>query len=82
MQTKSRLQEWALERCKAWNWNCNVAEIAKELIDTDMDIDGTLYDVPPDGPVFEILREEFVKFFPADGEQQIETIRDIMETFG
>jgi hypothetical protein len=73
MQTKSKLQEWALDRCKAWNWNCNVAEIAKELIDADIDVDGAR---------FRALEKEFVKFFPTDGEQQIETIRDIMETFG
>ena len=73
MHTKSRLQEWALERCKAWNWNCNVAEIAKELIDADIAVDSLR---------FRALEKEFVEFFPTHGEQQIETIRDIMETFG
>jgi hypothetical protein len=72
MQTKSKLQEWALERCKAWNWNFNVAEIAKELIDADIAVDSLR---------FRALEKEFVEFFPANGEQQIETIRDIMETF-
>ena len=25
-------EHW-IERCEAWNWNCNLAEIASELID-------------------------------------------------
>jgi hypothetical protein len=73
MQTKSKLQEWASERCKAWNWNCNVAEIAKELIDADVQTESLR---------FRALEQEFVEFFPSNGERDIETIRHIMEVFG
>lgn len=53
-KTKAELREWAKARCESWNWNATVAEIAKELIDADIDTDSAK---------FEVLGEEFVKFF-------------------
>jgi hypothetical protein len=81
-EQKQTLVQWARERCEAWNWNCNPAEIAKELIDTDIDVDGTLFDVSVDGDAFAVLQDEFIKFFPDSGENDIETIRQIIEVFG
>jgi hypothetical protein len=37
---KNEAINWAQERCKAWNWNANPAEIAHELIETNLDLDG------------------------------------------
>jgi len=73
VQTKGSLHTWATERCEAWNWNCNVAEIAKELIDADIDVDSNR---------FRALEHAFCEFFPEHGERDIETIRYIMEVFG
>lgn len=53
-KTKSDLRQWAKRRCEAWNWNVNVAEIAHELIESDIDTDSD---------EFTIVGEEFVEFF-------------------
>jgi len=74
MTTKANYKTWARERCEAWNWNCNTADIAKELID-----DG---DCEPDSPKWEVLAKEFKEFFPESGERDWETITNIVEVFG
>lgn len=53
-EQEAKIRKEANERCKRWNWNCNIAEIAKELIDEEMD---------PDSRTFDIYGEEFVKFY-------------------
>ena len=73
MKTKSKLENWAWEKCNSWNWNCNVAEIAKELIDEGVHVGGLR---------FGVLEKEFVRYFPDNGKRDIETIRYIMEVFG
>jgi len=68
------LKQWARERCEAWNWNCNVAEIARELIDAD---------VRSDGVRFEVLKKEFLEFFQRpEAESHIEIIGQIIDEFG
>jgi hypothetical protein len=53
-KTKKDWRKWAKQRCEAWNWNANIAEIAHELIGLDME---------SDSDEFAIVGEEFVKFF-------------------
>ena len=79
---KNEAINWAQERCEEWNWNANPAEIAHELIETNLDLDGDLFDcLDIDGPLFSILKQEFVKFFPSNGESDIEVIGQIIEVF-
>jgi hypothetical protein len=74
-EEEAKVREKAAQRCGQWNWNANVPEIAKELMDEDMD---------PDSREFEIYGEEFVKFF-STGEPRAEDFwgicKQIMETF-
>lgn len=75
-KTKKELREWAKSRCEAWNWNVDVAEIAKELIDADIDTDSEEFDV---------LGKEFVKFFgqsDPNAKTYWEIVGQIIETFG
>lgn len=65
---------WAHDRCEAWNWNCNPAEIAAELIEEE--------DCTPYSPKWEALKAEFLAFYPEQGEQAWETITQIVEVFG
>ena len=74
MTTKQDYRDWAKERCEAWNWNCNPAEIAQELIEED--------DCTPYSPKWEVLKAEFIKFFPEAGEKAWEIITQIVEVFG
>lgn len=66
----------ALER---WSWNCNLAEIAKELQDFGLS--------PDDSEGCEVCEEMFVEFFGNDGRNTTEargnweTIIDILEVF-
>lgn len=66
-------KEWAEGLCKNWNWNANVAEIAKEIIDMG---------ITPDGYQWGVLRRAFLNFFPDHGERDWETISQIIEVFG
>ena len=66
------LRLWARRKCKAWNWNADVAEIAKELIDEGID---------PDSRAFRILCEEFDEFFQQPEMSAAEAIQQILETF-
>lgn len=68
----SRLRQWAHAKCERWNWNADVAEIAKELIDEGVD---------PDGHQFQILCEVFNKFFSNPKIDVTEAIEKTMETF-
>ena len=63
---------WAKERCEAWNWNADVAEIAHELIDADIE---------PDSVQFQILCDVFNEFFQSPKVDVTEAIEKIMETF-
>lgn len=65
-------REWAKKKCGEWNWNADAAEIAKELIDLD---------VEPDSRQFEILCEEFNTFFNHPKMDVTEAIEQIMESF-
>ena len=66
-------KEWAEKLCKGWNWNANPAEIARELIEMGITLDGYQWGV---------LQKAFLKFFPDNGEQDWETIRQCVEVFG
>lgn len=75
VKTKKEIREWAKTKCLAWNWNCNLAEIAKELMDEDIETDSD---------EFRILGEEFVKFFrtsDAYASKHWEIVEQIIETF-
>lgn len=63
---------WARDCCERWNWNADVAEIAKELIDADVDTDSVQ---------FSILCKVFNKFFQSPKVDVAEAIEQIMETF-
>lgn len=84
--TEQSMREWARKRCNQWNWNCNVAEIARELIDAD---------ITADSDQFDILAQEFVEFFGggdvsslrrdemrSEAENHIHIIADIVREFG
>lgn len=76
MKTEDEARLWAKERCHAWNWNYNVAEIAHELIEEEIEKDS--------GP-YVTLGEEFVKFFGANdpnAKTYWEIVGQIIETFG
>lgn len=75
VKTKKEIREWAKRKCESWNWNCNIAEIAKELMDEDIDIESD---------EFTICGEEFVKFFGKTdprAEDFWEVCKQIIETF-
>lgn len=75
-ETKKDWREWAKQRCAAWNWNADIAEIAHELIDNDID---------PDSDEFDVIGEEFVKFFGVHdpmAKTYWEIVGQIIETFG
>jgi hypothetical protein len=69
---EDQLRQWAHDKCKAWNWNADVAEIAKELIDADVDTDSHQ---------FRILCDVFNEFFKHPKMDVTEAIEQIMETF-
>lgn len=64
--------KWAHDCCNRWNWNADVAEIAKELIEADVETDSVQ---------FQILCEVFNKFFQSPKVDVTEAIEQIMETF-
>ena len=73
--TEVLMRENARHRCEAWNWNVNVAEIAHELIEQGFETDSEQ---------FEIMGEEFVKFFGANdpnAKTYWEIVGQIIETF-
>lgn len=75
LKNESEAREWAKAKCERWNWNVNVAEIARELIDEEVEFDS--------GP-FITLGEEFVKFFGAsdpNAKTYWEIVGQIMEEF-
>lgn len=67
-------REDARKRLEEWNWNYNVAQIARELIDAD---------ITTDSQQFAILGEEFQKFFAGDPNAELhwEIIGQIVEEF-
>ena len=71
-EEETRLRQWAHDKCKAWNWNADVAEIAKELIDADVDTDSHQ---------FRVLCDVFNEFFKTPQMAVTEAIEHIMETF-
>lgn len=76
VKTKREIREWAKQRCEAWNWNLNVAEIAYELIEEGIESDSDRFDV---------LGKEFVKFFgqsDPNAKTYWEIVGQIIETFG
>jgi hypothetical protein len=68
-----KYQAWARRKCEAWNWNADVAEIAKELIDEGVDTDSHQ---------FTVLCEAINEFFKQPKMDVTEAIEQIMETFG
>ena len=70
-EEETRLRQWAHDKCAAWNWNADVAEIAKELIDLDVDTDSHQ---------FRVLCDVFNKFFKKPQVDVTEAIEQIMET--
>ena len=71
MTTKERRKEF-LGWCERWSWNASPAEIAKELIDQDMN---------EDDEDWEALEAVFKKYFKDTGEQSWDVIEDIVRTF-
>jgi hypothetical protein len=71
-EEETRLRQWAQAKCEAWNWNADVAEIAKELIDEDVDTASHQ---------FQVLCKVFNKFFQQPKMDVTEAIEQIMETF-
>lgn len=72
----SAVRAEAQARCAQWNWNCNIAEIASELIEAGIET-GTVE--------FDIYGEEFVRFFGASEPRAAdfwEVCGQIIETFG
>ena len=69
---EDQLQIWAHDKCKAWNWNADVAEIAHELIHAGVDTDSHQ---------FRVLCEVFNKFFNNPQMDVTEAIEQSMETF-
>ena len=61
-----------LERCEAWNWNCNLAEIASELIDGG---------IHPRTKEFEKFTEALQETFKTP-DSDIETIENMLDVFG
>lgn len=67
-------KEWAEACVKEWNWNCNPAEIAKELIDADIE---------SGSPELQRVRTAFLDFFPhARAAAWWEFIEQAVEVFG
>lgn len=65
---------WAEARVKAWNWNCNPAEIAKELIDEGIEAGN---------PEFQRVRRAFLDFFTHErAVRWWEFIGQAIEVFG
>lgn len=65
-----------LDQCNFWNWNCNEAEIAKQLI-ADR--------ITTDSHSFKNFKEAFTQFFTGDQEHNdrtLEVIEHILQTFG
>lgn len=69
---EDQLTLWAQECCERWNWNADIAEIAKELIDQDVDTDSHQ---------FTVLCKVFNKFFNQPKVDVTEAIEQIMTTF-
>ncbi len=78
MRTYTQWEAWAAEACNRWNWNCNLAEVARDLIDNGPDIDTNQWDEV--GRVFQ-------KFFSVGAplvdrvKSNWETITDIVREF-
>jgi hypothetical protein len=64
---EAELHAWAIELCKAWNWNADFLWIAHELRDT--------YAVKPDSREFDVVTEEFNKFFDNPTMPVIEAVK-------
>ena len=60
------------ERCEAWNWNCNLAEIASELIDGG---------IKPRTKEFKQFAEALKEFFNAS-ERDVEMVENMLDVFG
>lgn len=73
--TVPEARTWANARVKEWNWNANRAEIAKELIDADLE---------PDTPEWETVKAVFLKFFNRTDAAMADwgAIESIVEVFG
>lgn len=74
----SEWEVWAKEACERWNWNCNLAEVARDLIDNGPDIDTVQWDE---------VGNVFKKFFGTSSplvdtiKNNWETITDIVREF-
>lgn len=74
MQYTVGTKEWAESRVKEWNWNYNPAEIAKELIDEDIE---------SGSPELQRVKRAFLDFFPhARAASWWEFIEQAVEVFG
>ena len=60
------------ERCEAWNWNYNLAEIASELIDGG---------IKPRTVAFKKFAEAYKEFFNAS-ERDVEMVENMLDVFG
>jgi hypothetical protein len=72
-ESKGSMHAWALGLCEKWNWNANIAEIARDLIDAD---------VSHDSVRFEVLKEVFNDFYNTPKMDCIEAVEQVLENFG
>jgi hypothetical protein len=72
--TVPEVRTWANARVKEWNWNASRAEVAKELIDAE---------IQPDTPEWEVTKAVFLKFFDRTetAQKDWEEIERIVEVF-
>jgi hypothetical protein len=73
--TVPEARTWANNRVTDWNWNASRAEIAKELIDADIE---------PNTPEWETVKAVFLVFFNRTDEanEDWDAIESIVEVFG
>ena len=67
---KSELRAWAHGLCDQWNWNAGTMDIIEQLQDAG---------IRSDSREFEVLTEEFNKFFNNPMVPHIEVIKEILE---
>jgi hypothetical protein len=68
--SKPELRKWAKDLCDQWNWNAGTMDIVEQL-----QAEG----IRSDSREFEILTEEFNKFFKNPMVAHIEVIKEILE---
>jgi hypothetical protein len=66
----AELRQWAVNLCNEWNWNAGLPDIVRELQQQE---------IKSDSRQFQVLSEEFNKFFGNPKLTVIEAVRNILE---